>query len=77
MTNELSPFLPLALGLAVGVLVWAVLCSKERHLKEKRNLALGSVEKPRCKKCSVCGLNFFGGCDGPYHGHAWCRCKSS
>lgn len=30
MTNELSPLLPAALGLASGVLVWAILCAMGR-----------------------------------------------
>jgi hypothetical protein len=35
--RELSPFLPAALGLAVGVLVWAVLCALERRRKGPRD----------------------------------------
>jgi hypothetical protein len=30
VSNELSPFLPAALGLSVGVLVWAIACAMAR-----------------------------------------------
>ncbi len=34
MTNEFPKFLPIALGLACGVLVWAIICLRERRRKK-------------------------------------------
>jgi hypothetical protein len=35
MSNELPKILPLVLGFAVGVLVWAILCARARRQKGK------------------------------------------
>jgi hypothetical protein len=35
--RELSPFLPVALGLAVGVLVWAITCALARRRRAPRD----------------------------------------
>ena len=32
---ELSPFVPMALGLGFGVLVWAILCARDRKKRGK------------------------------------------
>jgi hypothetical protein len=33
VTNDLSPFIPAALGLSFGILVWALLCAMARKKK--------------------------------------------
>jgi hypothetical protein len=72
VSNELSPWLPAALGLAVGVFVWAILCAVARR---KQYVAKRLASKSECKKCPRCGNTRTDGClQFPRHEHAWCGC---
>ena len=77
MSNELSPWVPAALGLAVGVFVWAVLCAIARRKKQKERSPSGkpSYTREGCEKCPKCRGVKRNGCVGfPKHGHSWCGC---
>lgn len=80
MLGSLSPFVPAALGLACGVLVWAILCARARRRKRDQRPICGVG--PRRYTIDGCGL--CGHCSGvlkdgcvrfPHHGHVWCRCE--
>lgn len=78
MSNELTFWLPIALGFSVAVLVWAILCAIARSKKEKEKEVRGLkmfFTSEGCGKCMTCGGVRPTECVGfPRHGHAWCGC---
>lgn len=77
MGGPISPLLPAALGLACGVLVWAILCARARRRKKNDEVVgprLYTVDG--CGICGRCGGVLANGCVRfPAHGHVWCRCE--